>query len=236
MSAGGRVTRRRFVRGAGWTTLTGMATLSVGCGAVSPPLRVQRSFGLPTPRLGGSAALEEVLADRRSRREFTSRALTEQEISQLLWAAQGVTADWGGRTSPSAGALYPLELYVLTAGGYCHYVPRAHRLEVLADRDLREEAAAAGLGQSALRDAPLVLVISAVYARSEKKYGARGRRYAQLEAGHVAQNVLLQAVSLKLAAVPIGAFDDERLIRTLHLPSGHAPLYLLTVGHPRTSA
>ena len=162
--------------------------------------------------------------------------MSEQEISQLLWAAQGVTADWGGRTSPSAGALYPLELYVLTTEAYCHYVPLVHQREVLFDRDLRGEAAAAALGQRAVSGAPLVLLISAVYARSERKYGTRGRRYAQLEAGHVAQNVLLQAVALNLAALPIGAFDDERLVRALRLPGGHAPLYLLAVGHPRALA
>jgi SagB-type dehydrogenase family enzyme len=128
-----------------------------------------------------------------------------------------------------------LELYVLTAAVYCHYVPGVHRPEVLVERDIRPEAAAAALGQPAVRRAPLVLVIGAVYARSERKYGARGRRYAQLEAGHAAQNVLLQ-VALNLAAVPIGAFDDERLVRALRLPGGHAPLYLLAVGHPHAAA
>jgi SagB-type dehydrogenase family enzyme len=177
-----------------------------------------------------------VLASRRSRREFTTQALTEQEISQLLWAVQGLTAAWGGRTSPSAGALYPLELYVLTPEVYGHYLPRGNRLEVLADRDLRREAAASALGQSAVRDAPLTLVIAAVYARTEKKYGARGRRYVQLEAGHAAQNALLQAVALGLAAVPIGAFNDERLARSLHLPQEQAPLYIIPIGHPSSSA
>ncbi len=126
-----------------------------------------------------------------------------------------------------------MELYVLTAEAYGHYVPRVHRLDVLIDRDLRQEAATDALGQMAVGDAPLVLLISAVYGRSESKYGARGRRYAQLEAGHAAQNVLLQAVALGLAALPIGAFDDERLVKTLRVPGGHAPLYLPAIGHPR---
>ena len=177
-------------------------------------------------------SLEEVLAGRRSKREFTNQAVTESEISQLLWAAQGITADWGGRTSPSAGALYPLELYLVTRAMYGHYRPQGHRLEVLADGDLRGEVAAAALDQPAVRHAPLTIVISAVYARTVKKYGARGRRYAELEAGHVAQNVLLQAVALGLAAVPIGAFDDQRLAAALRLPSDRGPLYIIALGHP----
>ncbi len=232
MSDGRSVRRRGFVIGAGATTmLAGGAVLSGGCGAGPSPLHVQRTVSLPSPTGSGSISLEQVLASRRSRREFTSRALTEREISQLLWAAQGVTAAWGGRTSPSAGALYPLELYVLTAEVYGHYLPQGHRREVLAERDLRREAAAAALGQTAVSEAPLTLVIAAVYARTEKKYGARGRRYVQLEAGHAAQNVLLQAVALGLAAVPSGAFDDRRLVDGLHLPGEHAPLYLIAVGH-----
>jgi SagB-type dehydrogenase family enzyme len=236
MSVGQRVTRRRFVIGAGSTAvLAGAAALSGGCEATPSPLRVQRSFGLPSPWSRGSVPLEQVLASRRSRREFTSRALTEREISQLLWATRGVTAAWGGRTSPSAGALYPLELYVLTAEVYGHYLPQGHRLEVLAERDLRREAAAAASSQTAVGEAPLTLVIAAIYARTEKKYGARGRRYVQLEAGHAAQNVLLQAVALGLAAVPIGAFDDRRLVDGLQLSGEHAPLYLIPVGHPASA-
>jgi SagB-type dehydrogenase family enzyme len=130
-----------------------------------------------------------VLARRRSERRFTIRALTEQEIAQLLWAAQGITDESGGRTSPSAGALYPLELYAVTPDAYGHYLTEGHRLEVLAERDLRRELAAAVFEQSAVarRGSPIKC---AVYARTEKKYGARGRRYAELEAGHAAQRAL----------------------------------------------
>jgi SagB-type dehydrogenase family enzyme len=233
----GRLTRRRFVMGASSATaLAGAGAQIGGCGATTSSLPVREVGSLPQPRHDGPLSLEEALAARRSHREFTTRPLTEVEISQLLWAAQGVTAEWGGRTAPSAGGLYPLELYLLTADAYRHYRPDGHRVELLALEDLRTEAAAAALHQPAVGDAALTIVITAVYARTVEKYGARGRRYVELEAGHVAQNMLLQAVGLGLAAGPVGAFDDQRLAQALRLPGDRAPLYIVAVGHPRTSA
>lgn len=230
------LTRRRFVMGAASATvLAGTGALADGCGETPAPLPVREVDSLPQPPGHGSVSLERALSARRSHREFTTERLNELEISQLLWAAQGITADWGGRTAPSAGGLYPLELYLLTPGAYRHYVAEGHRVELLADRDLRAEAAAAAFHQPAIGAAALTLVIVAVYARTARKYGDRGRRYVELEAGHAAQNVLLQAAAIGLAAVPIGAFDDHRLARTLRLPSGHAPLYIVAVGHPRAS-
>jgi SagB-type dehydrogenase family enzyme len=172
-----------------------------------------------------------VLARRRFRREFANRALTGQEIAQLLWPAQEITADWGGRTSSSAGALYPLELFMITPHAYGHYVPRGHRLEVLAERDLRREVAVAALAQPAVRDASLMLVLAGVCARTTGNYGARGRCYVALEAGHVARNVLLRAVALGVAGVPIGAFDDQRLARTVVCLAGTRRVFV-AVGHP----
>jgi SagB-type dehydrogenase family enzyme len=179
--------------------------------------------------------LHGALARRRSHRAFTTEALSELEISQLLWAAQGITAGWGGRTAPSAGGLYPLELYLLTPEAYRHYRPQGHRVELLAEGDWRGQIAAAALHQPTVAAAVLTIVITAVYARTTRKYGSRGRRYVELEAGHTAQNLLLQAVALGLAAVPIGAFDDKRLAQTLRLPSDHIPLYLVAIGHARTA-
>ena len=234
LEGAGAVTRRRFVIGAGSAAVAaGAGTLAVGCGEALPPLSVRAVSALPQPRHTGEVSLERVLSARRSHREFTTQSLTEREISELLCAAQGITADWGGRTAPSAGGIYPLELYLLTPDAYRHYVPEGHRVELLANQDLRAELAAAALNQSAVRTAPLTLVITAVYARTVKKYGARGRRYVELEAGHVAQNVLLQAVAHGLAAVPIGAFDDHRLTHALRLPGDHAPLYIVAVAHAR---
>jgi SagB-type dehydrogenase family enzyme len=178
-------------------------------------------------------SLEETLAARRSVREFTEEELILEEISQLLWAAQGITAAWGGRTPPSAGALYPLEVYAATADGLYHYVPQGHKAIVESKTDLRGELWRAGLSQNAIREAPAVFVVTAVYARTEKKYGERAERYVRLEAGHAAQNLLLQAVALGLGGVPIGAFYDDQVQRALSLPSDHEPLYLIPIGHPR---
>ncbi|HET8979467.1 MAG TPA: SagB/ThcOx family dehydrogenase [Solirubrobacteraceae bacterium] len=232
-----RLTRRRFVVNAGAGALLGATgTLAGGCGRTTSTLPVRQVQTLPPPRSPASGSLQAALTNRRSHRQFTRQPLTESEISGLLWAAQGVTAAWGGRTAPSAGALYPLELYLLTPTAYRHYRPDGHRTELLAPTDVRAEAAAAALHQPAVATAALVIVITAVYARTVKKYGARGRRYVQLEAGHAAQNILLQAVATGLSAVPIGAFDDRRLAQSLRLPGDHAPLYIVAVGYPRIAA
>jgi len=198
--------------------------------AASPP---PEEMTLPEPKLQGAFSLEETLAQRRSVRSFTEEELSLEEISQLLWAAQGLTAAWGGRTAPSAGALYPLEVYVATANGLYHYVPQGHEVIIESHDDLRQALWKAGLKQDAIRDAPAVFVIAAVYERTAKKYGDRAERYVKLEAGHACQNILLQAVALHLGAVPIGAFYDDQLQAALSLPPDHEPLYLIPVGHPR---
>lgn len=190
-------------------------------------------IALPAPRLKGETSLEETLAARRSVRKFTEEELTLEAISQLLWAAQGITAAWGGRTAPSAGALYPLEVYVATANGLYHYVPQGHKAIVESKADLRDGLWRAGLSQDAIREAPAVFIVTAVYARTERKYGGRAERYVKLEAGHAAQNLLLQAVALGLGGVPIGAFYDDQVQSVLSLPSDHEPLYLIPIGHPR---
>jgi len=187
---------------------------------------------LPSPQTEGGMSLAHALATRRSVRGFTDETLSTEQVSKLLWAAQGITADWGGRTAPSAGALYPLEVYVVTAEGLTHYLPKGHRLEVLSGADLRGPLAAAALGQSAVADAPAVFVIAAVTSRTAAKYGERAERYVQLEAGHACQNLLLQAVALDLGGVPMGAFADAEVRSVLGLPSGQSPLYLVPIGHP----
>ncbi|OGO56901.1 MAG: hypothetical protein A2Z32_08510 [Chloroflexi bacterium RBG_16_69_14] len=190
---------------------------------------------LPSPLLAGRISLEEALQARRSIRSFTAAALTRAEIGQLLWAAQGVTDADGHRTAPSAGALYPLELDVVTADGLARYVPDGHRLARRGPADLRPALQQAALDQAAIGGAPLVIVISGVVERTAARYGAeRAERYVALEAGHAAQNILLESVSLGLGAVPVGAFDDAAVRRVQALADGEAPLYLIAVGHPRS--
>jgi SagB-type dehydrogenase family enzyme len=196
----------------------------------SPPVFQTRS--LPSPRLRSDVSLEEAIAQRESTRAFDPQLLRAQEISQLLWAGQGITRGWGARAAPSAGALYPLELYVVTPDGMFHYLPQGHALLLVHDRDLRRPLAHAAFGQSAVEQAPAIVVVTALYTRSRPRYGARAVRYAALEAGHVVQNLLLQAVALGLVAVPLGAFDDDGVRAVLDLSRRLAPLYLVAVGHP----
>lgn len=190
-------------------------------------------IALPTPRLKGAMSLEETLAQRRSVREYANEDLSPAEISQLLWAAQGITHPAGLRTAPSAGALYPLEVYSVLRDGVYHYEPATHQLRARARGDLRQPLFVACLEQESVKVAPVNIVIAVVYERLAVKYGNRAPRYAHIEVGHAAQNVLLQAVALNLGAVPIGAFYDDQVKRALNLPADHEPLYVIPVGRRR---
>jgi len=188
---------------------------------------------LPAAAKEGKVSLEQVLAKRRSVRRFKGAGLTRRQIAQLCWAAQGVSdARRGLRTCPSAGALYPLELYVVTAEAVEHYVPASHAMEKHLAGDVRGKLAAAALNQEFLAKAPATFVIAAVASRTQRKYGRRAMRYVHMEVGHAAQNVLLQAQALGLGAVPVGAFEDQKVAEVLHLPKGSAPMYLIPVGVP----
>jgi len=216
--------------------LLAIALLAAACGPAAEPTAPASPAGmmpLPMPVVDGQMSLEAALAQRRSVREFSSRPLTDPELGQLLWAAQGITDGRGYRTAPSAGALYPLEIYVATAGGLFHYEVDRHALAMVDRADLRPVLYEAGLRQAAIRQAPAVFVIAAVYERTAVKYSAeRSPRYVHLEAGHAAQNLLLQAEALGLGAVPIGAFDDAGVQQALGLPAEQQPLYLIPVGQP----
>jgi SagB-type dehydrogenase family enzyme len=192
-----------------------------------------RVAGLPEPRTRSEHSLEEVIGRRRSIRRFTSDDLTPEELGQLLWAAQGVTDDTGRRTAPSAGALGPLELYVVTRDGVFQYVKDGHRLESRGKGDRRRALGSAAADQTFVGDAPVVIVVTGILARTAWKFGGdRAWRYVNLEAGHAAQNLMLQATALGLGGVTVGAFDDNAVMDLLGLPADHRPLYLLPVGHP----
>jgi SagB-type dehydrogenase family enzyme len=191
---------------------------------------------LPQPNLAGSVPLEQTLLSRRSIRTFSREPLTVDDLIQLLWAAQGVTHPQGYRTAPSAGALYPLELYAVVGhlvglpSGLYHYSCREHALELKSGRDLRAELCRAALGQRPVERAPITFLMTAVYSRMTDKYGNRGVRYVDMEAGHAAQNLSLQAVALDLKAVVIGAFHDHEVKQVASLPADEEPLYLIPVG------
>jgi SagB-type dehydrogenase family enzyme len=203
----------------------------IGCALGGDQPRLGRD-AVAAPVASGAVTLDEALRHRRSTRAFSSRAVGPGLALRLCWAAQGITEPREGlRTAPSAGALYPLELYVVGRDGVSRYEPRRDALVRFGGGDRRDALARAALGQDAVRRAGVDLVLTGVVARTRAKYGARAERYVALEAGHAAQNVLLEVTALGLGAVPIGAFDDADVRRVLGAPAGETPLYVIAVGH-----
>jgi SagB-type dehydrogenase family enzyme len=194
------------------------------------PVRVVPALALPDPRTDGAPSLEQAILRRGSVREFRAEPLTLGDLGQLLWAAQGQREQ--GRTAPSAGGLYPLEVYVAHEGGIYHYRADGHEVAAVSGTDIREDLAAAALDQRAFHTAPAVIAIAGVEERTARKYGGRAERYVQIEVGHAAQNVLLQAAVLGIGAVPTGAFDDPVVAGLFGMPEGTEPLYLIPVGRP----
>ncbi len=185
---------------------------------------------LPAAMKSGGMTLTEALATRRSIRTFTPAPLTDKELGQLLWAAQGVTDTRGHRTAPSARAQYYLHVYLATAEGLFAYDPAKHELRRLAAQDLR----AALSSQGTVRQAPAVLLITGEYARAVQQSSQdTGLRWVNLEAGHAAQNVLLQATALGLGAVPVGGVDPKQIAEAAPIPKEHTPIYLIPVGRTK---
>lgn len=225
----------------GWISgvcLVGVFVMSVPAYASpgSVTTRSDDAVSLPAPRRDSGFSIERTLHERRSVREFGKTALTLEEVSQLLWAAQGVTSRDGLRAAPSAGALYPLELY-LVAGrirdfdpGIYKYASAGHKLVKIIAGDQRDELALAAHGQDCVADAPVVLVFTAVERRTTRKYGSRGIGYVHIEVGHAAQNLLLQAEALGIGAATVGAFDDGSVAKLIGMGREERPLYLIPVG------
>lgn len=201
---------------------------------------------LPAPRLDGPMSVERAIQGRRSVRAFSGEALTLAELSQVLWAAYGITQPrpdgpaflrGGLRAAPSAGGLYPLEIVVVAGqvtglpAGIYRYVSEKHALLPLRDGDRRLDLCQAALGQSWIRQTPAAIVYAAVFERTTKKYGQRGRdRYVCMDAGHSCENVYLQAQALGLGCCIAGAFDDDRVKQVLNMAAAEEPLCILAVG------
>ncbi|MGM0453275.1 MAG: SagB/ThcOx family dehydrogenase [Thermodesulfobacteriota bacterium] len=195
-------------------------------------------LALPEPVYDSGVSVEKALKNRRSVRSYADRPLTRQDISQLLWSAQGITSPQGYRTAPSAGALYPLEIYLGAgnvedlADGLYHYRSDAHDMVAVEKGDPRQALWQSAMKQSAVKDAPAVIVITGVFSRTMGKYDKRGMQYVLIEAGHAAQNICLQAVAMDLGSVPIGAFNDKTLRKVLHVDQTVYPIYVVPVGYP----
>ncbi len=222
-----------------WAGLAVLVILASACVGHAPPetrdvrSRYTQQVTLPEPDTTGSVTLEAAIQSRRSLREFRSEPVPLGLIGQLLWAAQGITDEKEAkRAAPSAGATYPLELYVVTPTQVMHYLPEGHRMEVRPDADRRSDLETAAFGQSTVADAPAVIVVAAVFRRTRTKYGALAEAFVNREAGHATQNMLLEATASGLAAVPIGGIDGNQVKRILALPPDEDVLYLVPIGYP----
>lgn len=198
----------------------------------------QIQIKLPAPSHKGAVSVEEAIAKRRSIRRYRTEPLSLSHLSQVLWAAQGLTDPRGLRAVPSAGATFPLEVLLVAGehsvvnleGGLYAYVVDTHSLGLYRRGDVRAKLAAAALEQSFIAKAPVDIVVCALYQRTCYRYGRRGERYVHMEAGHVGQNIHLQAAALGLATVMVGAFDDAEVQKVLGLEEQFKPLYIMPLG------
>ncbi len=224
--------------------LAGLATVAVVAAMAmngemtgqGSPKKKMPVISLPKAKTKGQMSVEEALQKRRSRREFADEALTLEQLGQLLWAAQGQTHPWGYRTAPSAGALYPMELYAVVGkveglqAGLYHYEVAEHGLKRLKSGDLRRALQRACLGQGMIGAGPVSIIMAADYGRTAKKYKARAKRYVHIEAGHIGQNIYLQAESLGLGTCAVGAFSDSQVKGLLGI--AEEPVYVMPLGVP----
>ncbi len=196
----------------------------------------QNLINLPEPRFNSDVSIEQALLERRSVRDYSGEPLILQDVSQLLWAAQGITSAYGFRTAPSAGGTYPIEVCLVVndvadlSSGVYRYLPVEHAVVKVLDGDMRMAMYNAALGQDWVKEASINIVIAAIYERTTDRYGERGIRYVHMEAGHVAQNIYLQAAALNLGTVAIGAFHDDLIKEVLTLGLQEQPLYIMPVG------
>jgi SagB-type dehydrogenase family enzyme len=199
----------------------------------------RNQINLPGPSFKGKISLEEALYNRRSVREFSNAPLSLLQVSQLLWACQGISDDYSMlRTAASAGATFPLEVFIVIGTdcvtsldrGIYYYDRNIHSLILSYNLDVKKELATAALNQDFIEQAPLSIIICAEYQRTTARYDTRGVRYVHMEAGHACQNVYLEAVALGLGTVAVGAFNDEQVSRVLKLKENIEPLYIMPVG------
>lgn len=215
-----------------------LAIAGHGWGEVKP----EKYVPLSKPSFDGKVSVERAIKERRTVRDFRPKLLTLAQLSQLLWSAQGVTdGGMGLRAAPSGGALYPLDVYAVVGdegvegleSGVYHYQPETHSIRLIRRGDRRKEVAGASLWQMWMAKAPVMFVVTSEYERITRKYGKRGIRYAQIEVGHVGQNIFLQSRALGLAAGIVGAFSDNAVAEAIGAPKAHDPLIIMPVGYKK---
>jgi SagB-type dehydrogenase family enzyme len=208
-----------------------LVNLTAGFGA--------EAIKLPAPATKGTVSVEEALQNRRSTRKFANRSLELAQISQLLWAGDGINNPQGKRTAPSGRAAYPIDLYLVAgergvtnlAPGVYRYVVADQALEPVAKGEFRPAVAKACNSQAWMTEAPVILVISGDYKRSEAKNGEQGTLFTHLEAGLIAQNIFLQAGALGLGAGIVGGMHEKALAQALKLPQADIPFLAMPVGY-----
>ncbi len=192
---------------------------------------------LPEPKRDGERSLEAAIQARRSRRVFEDKAITKEQLGQVLWCTQGMTDERGLRAVPSAGATFPLEVYAVVGKvegmepGLYRYMWELHALEVVKKGELRKQLAQAALSQQFIASAPATIVIAADYQRTAARYGGRAQRYVYMEVGHAGQNIYLQCETLGLCTCAVGAFEDRQVKEVLGI--AEEPLYIMPFGYCR---
>ncbi|MGA2677711.1 MAG: DJ-1/PfpI family protein [Sedimentisphaerales bacterium] len=193
----------------------------------------QKVFQLPEPNKSGAVSVETAINTRRIARQFADKPLNYAQIGQLLWAGQGITdMQQMLRAAPSADALYPIELYLVTPEGLFVYNPEGHSLKQISTLDLRKQLSAAAPGQGPVEDAACDIIIAGSIRKAAAKYGNKAQRFVLLEAGYVAENIQLQAVPIGLTSLPVGSFEPRNIARIFELPGELEPLLIVCVGYP----
>ncbi len=194
------------------------------------------SISLPKPETDGKVSVEKALNERRSIRSYKDLPLSLKEVSQLLFAAYGITGERGFKTTPSAGATYPLVVYLVVNNaegldkGIYRYIPQGHKIIPIFKGNVKQGLTSACFDQGCIKNAAIVIVFAAIYERTTGRYGKRGIMYVHQETGHASENVYLQCVSLGLGTVAVGAFNPAEVHKALHVPDGEEVLYLMPVG------
>ena len=223
-------------------TFTGISTQSgnqISLNNENENFDLQDMIQLPEPTTDGNVSLEKALTLRRSVRSYSNEALTLKDISQLLWSAQGITNERGFRTAPSAGATFPLEMFVVVnnvnglSKGVYHYSPFENTLKLIHLNDISAELMQASHSQSMIIESGAIIVFGAIFERTTDRYGERGIRYVYNEIGHASQNLHLQAAAMELGTVVIGAYRDEEVEGVLNLDPDIRVLYMMPIGKLR---